>query len=292
MTAYQWAVSHLPSWGLVMTMLGLGLALKPVDFARILQSPHAVAVGLAAQIIGLPLVAAALILVFRPDPLLAMVLVGLAASPGGASSNALTLLAKGNLPLGVTLTAANSLVAFLTTPLIVTWGARLFGGGAVAVKLASSDIVSLVVLQVVAPIVAGLFLARWLRRYAEPIVYTGLGFIIVPTVLVGVSTIGGGPNALFWPSVVLCGLFNLLCTGVGYLAAVAARLDGPAQRTMMIETGIHNFGLFVVIASQVFGSLAMVRAGAPYLFWMLGTATGVVILNKMRSRKGGCAQAA
>lgn len=51
---------------------------------------------------------------------------------------------------------------------------------------------------------------------------------------------------------------------------------------MMIETGIHNFGLFVVIAGQVFGSVAMIKAGAPYLFWMLGTALAVVIANTVR----------
>lgn len=285
MTAYQWATANLPSAGLVLTMFGLGLALKTDDFARVARRPRAVAVGLAAQILGLPLVAAALILIFRPDPLLAMVLVGLSASPGGASSNALTLLAKGNLPLGVTLTAVNSLAAFVTTPLIVTWGARLFGGGAVEMTLAPSGIVLLLLAQVVAPVAAGLFLGRRLRAQAERIVYLGLFFIVVPTLLLGFRTVGGGGSALFWPSVALCGLFNIGCVAVGYLAAAGAGLDGSDRRTMMIETGIHNFGLFVVIAREVFGSVPMIQAGAPYLFWMLATAMIVVVLNARRSRR-------
>lgn len=216
MTAYQWITANLPSAGLVLTMFGLGLALSIDDFARVAREPRAVVVGLFAQIVGLPLVAAAIILAARPDPLLAMVLVALAASPGGASSNALTLLARGNLPLGVTLTAVNSLVAFATTPLIVTWGARWFGGGAAAMTLEPLGIVALLLGQVVLPILAGLFLARHLRRYAEPLVYFGLFLIIVPTLMLGIRTVGGGgASALFWPSVALCGLFNILCTGVG-----------------------------------------------------------------------------
>lgn len=283
MTVYQWATANLPSAGLILTMFGLGLALSVADFARIARHPKAVAVGLVAQIVGLPLVAAALILLFRPDPLLAMVLVALSASPGGASSNALTLLAKGNLPLGVTLTAINSLIAFLTTPLIVTWGARLFGGGSVEMTSAPSSIVLLLLGQVVVPILVGLSLSRFLRRWAERIVYLGLFFIIVPTLLLAFRTIGGGggTTSLFWSSVALCGLFNIGCTAVGYLAAAAARLDGPARRTMMIETGIHNFGLFVVISAEVFGSVAMIKAGAPYLLWMLATAIAVVSLNRI-----------
>src|SRR6056297_1231972 len=93
---------------LVLLMFSLGLDLRPRDFARVARRPRPVAIGLAAQLVGLPLVAVAVATAVGLPPVAAVGLVLLAACPGGASSNAFTMLARGDVALSVTLTAVTS----------------------------------------------------------------------------------------------------------------------------------------------------------------------------------------
>ena len=80
-------------------MFGLGLSLTPGDFARIGRRPKAVAVALACQLILLPLVCFGLVLAFNLPPVLAVGMMLLAASPGGATGVSRWQMAS---PAGVT----------------------------------------------------------------------------------------------------------------------------------------------------------------------------------------------
>lgn len=71
--------------GVIMFGLGLGLGLD--DFRRIARYPRAVVTGLVLQVGVLPWAALALALLFRLPPELAVGLMLLAASPGGATAN-------------------------------------------------------------------------------------------------------------------------------------------------------------------------------------------------------------
>lgn len=61
-------------------------------------------------------------------PELAVGLVLLAASPGGATANIYGHLANGDVALNITLTAVDSVLALLTLPLIVSWALARFMG--------------------------------------------------------------------------------------------------------------------------------------------------------------------
>jgi BASS family bile acid:Na+ symporter len=61
---------------------------------------------------------------FGLSPELAVGLMLLAASPGGATANLFSHLAKGDVALNITLTAVNSVLSLLTLPLIVNFVAR------------------------------------------------------------------------------------------------------------------------------------------------------------------------
>lgn len=66
---------------LAIIMFGLGLSLTVADFRRVARSPRAVVVALVLQVLVLPLVAFGLVLAFDVDPLLAVGVMLLAASP-------------------------------------------------------------------------------------------------------------------------------------------------------------------------------------------------------------------
>ena len=117
MTADPLLIIFLPA-ALGVIMLGLGLSLSLADFARVVQFPKPVLVGLVCQILLLPVVCFFIAKGFGLAPALAVGLMLLAASPGGTSANLYSHLAHGDVALNITLTAVNSVIAVLTMPLI------------------------------------------------------------------------------------------------------------------------------------------------------------------------------
>src|SRR5688572_7513867 len=92
-------------------MLGLGLSLTIADFKRVIAYPRAVAIGLGCQMLVLPFACLGIAHAFGLPPVLAVGLMLLAASPGGATANLFSHLAKGDVALNITLTAVNSVLS-------------------------------------------------------------------------------------------------------------------------------------------------------------------------------------
>lgn len=88
-TAASFAPQVTPLLGIV--MFGMGLTLKPVDFALVARRPLPVFIGVVAQFVIMPLVALLVVAVMDlPDAVAAgVILVGCA--PGGTSSNVVIL---------------------------------------------------------------------------------------------------------------------------------------------------------------------------------------------------------
>src|SRR6476620_10491620 len=107
-------------------MLGLGLSLTTADFRRVIVYPRAVVIGLTCQMLALPVVCFGIARAFALSPELAVGLMLLAASPGGATANLFSHLAKGDVALNITLTAVNSLLSLFTLPLIIQVSMSLF----------------------------------------------------------------------------------------------------------------------------------------------------------------------
>jgi len=274
--------------GLVLTMFGMGMTLRASDFARIIGSPWPVSVGLFAQLVGLPLVAFGLAAGLRLEPVVAMALIALAAAPGGASSNSLTFLSKGDVPLAISLSGLNSLASFITTPIVIGLGASMFGSSTVTIRLSPVETGLHILLTLVLPLVAGMAIhgarPNWAERLSKPAIYLGLLLIILPTLTLPFRG-GGGESGDWWRNFWLCGALNVGSLALGLLIASAARLNWAQRRTVMIEVGIQNFGLFIVISSVFFRNEAMAEAGTPYLFWMLGTGVAIVVVQRFMERR-------
>ncbi|HXX11211.1 MAG TPA: bile acid:sodium symporter [Burkholderiales bacterium] len=101
---------------LAMTIVGLELTVE--DLGRVLHYPVEVAAGVIGQVLTLPLIAAGLILLLHPEPAVAGGLILAAAAPQAMTSNYYCLLGRGNVALSVTLTAASSVLALASTPLV------------------------------------------------------------------------------------------------------------------------------------------------------------------------------
>lgn len=107
---------------LFIIMMGMGLSLVVDDFRRVLRYPKAVAIGLAIKLLVIPIITFGLLAVIPLEPELAVGFILLAACPGGATTNLITHLAKGDVALSITLTAIASVITVFTIPLLVNLG--------------------------------------------------------------------------------------------------------------------------------------------------------------------------
>ncbi|CAJ0557494.1 unnamed protein product, partial [Mesorhabditis spiculigera] len=110
---------------LAIIMFGLGLSLTVGDFARVAKAPKAVSIALICQLLLLPAAAFGLVTLFDLDPLLAVGMMLLAASPGGTTANLFSHLFRGDVALNVTLTAVNSVFAVVLIPVALGMWVRL-----------------------------------------------------------------------------------------------------------------------------------------------------------------------
>ena len=258
--------------GVIMFGLGLGLGLD--DFRRIARYPRAVITGLVLQIGVLPWAALALALLFRLPPELAVGLMLLAASPGGATANIYSHLARGDVALNITLTAVNSLLCLLTLPLILNLALEFFLGAGQYVPPPVRKIVEVAVI-IVLPVSLGMatraLAPAFAARMETPIRLLSvavLALLIVAAVAQAWSTLLG-----FIAVVGLaCLLFNLISMGVGYAAPRALKLPRRQAIAIAMEIGIHNGTLAIFIALNVLENPMMSVPAAVYSLLMFFTA--------------------
>lgn len=263
----------LPS-ALGVIMLGLGLALRLEDFKRVVVYPRAVAVGLGCQMLVLPAVCLGMAHLFRLPPELAVGLMLLAASPGGAVANLYSHLARGDVALNITLTAVNSVLSLVTLPLIVSFSLEHFLGASQAIPLQVDKVVQ-VVAVVLTPAVLGMIvrakrpqLADRLDRPVRILSALFLFGVILAAVIAERAKLGSslsqvGPAAL---------AFNLASMGIGYFVPRLARIERRQAVAIGMEIGLHNGTLAIAIALNVLGNATMSIPPAIYSLIMFFTA--------------------
>jgi BASS family bile acid:Na+ symporter len=247
-------------------MLGLGLSLTIADFARVVRFPKAVLVGLFAQTVVLVAIAYLLARLADLPPELAVGLMLLAASPGGATANIYSHLAHGDVALNITLTAVNSLLALATLPLIVDASLAHFLGQDQYVPPPTRKIVEVAAIIVV-PVVLGMALRAGLPRLAAALERPIRVFAVLVLAAVIMAAIVAEWERLpgFIAAVgAVCLAFNLLSMAIGYgLPRVLALPRGQAIAISM-EIGIHNGTLAIFIALNVLQNAAMSVPAAVY----------------------------
>ena len=256
-------------------MLGLGLGLTLDDFRRVARYPRAVLTGLVLQTAVLPWVALGLAVSFKLPPELAVGLMLLAASPGGATANIYSHLARGDVALNITLTAVNSVLCLVTLPLILNLSLAFFLGEGQYVPPPVQKIVEVMVI-ILLPVALGM-LARarapaFAARMEKPI---RLLSVLVLALLVVAAVAREWLTLLrFFASIgMACLLFNFASIGVGYLAPRALRLPRRQAIAIAMEIGIHNGTLAIFIALNVLEQPILSIPAAIYSLLMFFTAT-------------------
>ena len=158
---------------LALIMLGLGLGLTTKDFLRVINNPKDFTVGIVCQLILLPIVAYALVLMLRLPVEIAVGLMIIAAAPGGVTSNVLTKFANGDVALSISLTAIISLISIISVPFIVLTSASLLGVTDFSSDITMTGIALKMALVVSVPVIIGMII----RKFAENFISTNLNVI-------------------------------------------------------------------------------------------------------------------
>jgi BASS family bile acid:Na+ symporter len=239
---------------LAVIMVSLGMSLTLGDFRRVVEQPRGVAIGLLNLLVLSPLLAFAIAEAFNLDPVFAVGLVLLGASPGGILANLMTHFGRGDTALSITMTAISSVAAVVTVPLFLKLATHHFGAGQLDMSVNMVGVVARVLLITVVPLALGM----WLRvRRPEAVARIGPGLRRATAVLFAAAVIGviiaesdrvtDNLQALVLATLTL----NIAAMTMSFTIARLARLDNRQATAIAMELGIHNSTLAIAVGASI-----------------------------------------
>lgn len=241
---------------LAFIMFSLGLGLKGGDFSRVVKFPKAFGMGLFNQLILLPLIAFAIVIVFKPLPELAVGIMILALCPGGVTSNVLTRLSNGNTPLSISMTAIVSLISIVSVPIFVALSVNHFMG----VNGPEVDVTKLglqMFLVTAVPVGLGMLLTKTAPKLVEK-GSKGISRVALALFVFIIVAALAKNREVFFSNLPTLGpaliLLNVVLLAIGLLTAKVARLDVRDSSTIAIESGIQNGTLAIAVGALIAGS--------------------------------------
>ena len=264
-------VTKIAPIALALIMLGLGLGLTTKDFLRVINNPKDFTVGIVCQLILLPIVAYALVLILRLPVEIAVGLMIIAAAPGGVTSNVLTKFANGDVALSISLTAIISLISIISVPFIVLTSASLLGVTDFSSDITMTGIALKMALVVSVPVIIGMII----RKFAENFISTNLNVInritsvlfIIVFAAIWIEERENIFNYLAQAGIAVLILNVVMMTLAFYIAKFFATAV-PQRKCISLECGLQNGTLAVFVATQIFNDVAYMVPTAAYALIM------------------------
>lgn len=281
-------VQTLLPLALAFIMFYLGLTLVIGDFRQVARRPKALALGLVAQVLLVPLAGFAVADWSGLSPVMAVGLMVLAACPSGVSSGLLTHLARGDTALAISLTAVTSLATVLTLPLVVGASFQFFMASQLAVQLPVVAMVKGIFILTTLPVVLGMAL-RWRFAHAvlraEPLigkVTTTLFVLIVLNTFWDQRQVLLDNLPLLGPAVLV---LNLLILGGAHMLSKVSGLNRPDRIAIITECGLKNSALGIVVCLQWLQQPAMSAPSVVYALSMNVFALTFVVLMRKAAKQ-------
>lgn len=254
-------------------MLSLGLSLTPADFRRIFVFPRGVLIGLANLLVLSPMLAFGVAEAWGLSAVLAVGLVLLGSTPGGAMANLFTHLARGDTALSVTMTALSSIAAIVTVPLYLGLAIEFFDASSLSAEVSMPGIIGRVFAIALVPLGIGMTVrARrpdWVARNEGRARIAAVGALIA-VVLAAVASESETLRENFVEVAAAAFTLNVVAMGGSYAIARASRLDPRQATAIAMELGIHNSSVAIAIGTTV--SDALTIPAAVYSVFMFATA--------------------
>lgn len=255
---------------LAFMMMGLGLELTVKDFLRVGRYPKAIFLALFCQLVILTSIAFFICVVLDLEPLLAVGLMLLAASPGGPTANLLSYLFKGDVALNLTLTAINSVITTFTLPFIVNLSLHYFMQSDTAIGI-QADKFAYIFLIVFIPVCIGLLVRHYYPHHAlkcnRPMRLLSILFLIA-IFLYALFRERSNVVLYFVDVGIAVGIFCFSSMFIGYLVPHLAGLTERQSRACAFEIGIHNTAISITIAISVLSNTTIAIPAGVYSIFM------------------------
>ncbi len=248
---FCWVRGNTQAAILGIIMLTMGMTLTKNDFKILLSHPLHIAIGSLAQFSIMPLIAVGLSHALNLPREIAVGLILVGCCPGGVSSNIMSFLCKGDVAFSVGITSLSTLLAPITTPLLM-----LYLAGA-QVDVDAQGMFKSILLVTIMPICAGSIVNRlfagkaWFSEFKK--LLPGIAVIALACIVGGVVSAQGSRIAQTGILIFLAVfLHNSLGYILGYAIGLASKFSGPKRRTISLEVGMQNAGLATVLATNHF----------------------------------------
>jgi len=234
-------------------MFGMGAKLSLSELAGAGRNQRGLLAGLLAQMLWPPVLALGLSIALSLSPAWTMGLFLIALAPGSTLSALYTYLSKGNGALSILLTLLGTVLSIASVPLLLALMTNATTGEVAPLPYAA--VFWDTVFYLLAPLVVGMGVCRWLPLRAERISRWSVGFAVVLLVLIGFASLRSGRIELlgygFGPPMILMTFMALLIASVEIGCRAFLKNDQDALAVAM-TAGIRNSGLAMLVSQSVF----------------------------------------
>lgn len=247
-------------------VFAVSLDLTWEQLLRVIKRAKAPLIGLIAQFGILPAVAFVVGMYLIDVPSIALGLLLVTCCPGGALSNYLTGVARGNVATSISMTTVSTLFSIVLTPILFTVWASMNSsthGVLQDIRMDPHQVIMTLLLMLVIPVTAGMLLhakrpstanrIRGITRHIAGIVFA----IIVATII--------GSNFKSLTQLAQVALLPVLLTflisvGLGWGLGLLAGLMAADRRAVAIEVAFQNVALAIGLGITFFPSIAGIAA--------------------------------
>lgn len=248
-------------------MYGVSLGLSLENFKTVIRSPKPALTGVASQFLLLPFLTFVLVWVLDPHPALGLGMILVAACPGGNLSNFFSYVSKGNVALSISLTLLASCLSIVMTPInIEFWGGFLGKKQNLDIDISFFELMKTIVLIIGLPLALGMLTRFYFPTFSDKAqkIIKLISFIIL-LAIVGMAFFKNYELFLEYYQyiVLLVFIHNAVALSSGYYFSKWLNNTEHDNRTVMIETGIQNSGLGLVLIFNFFdgqGGMALITA--------------------------------
>lgn len=261
-----------PRIGLVVSFMvgflvfAVSLDLTWEKLQKVLKRPKAPSIGLVAQFGILPAIAFLTGLYLTDSPSIALGLLLVTCCPGGALSNYLTGVAKGDVATSISMTTISTLFSIVLTPALFAFWASKNPSTHEALEQISMDpqrVIMTLIIMLLIPVTAGMLIRAQRPITADRIrsgvrLIAGIVFIVIVAIIIG-------SNFKALTLLARTALFPVLLTfviavGLGWGVAWLAGLMAPERRAVAIEVAFQNVALAIGLGVAFFPTLGGIIA--------------------------------
>jgi len=285
--AYE-TIDFLISLAIFLISFTIGLSINFEEFKRIFKHPKKLLIGSTSQIILLPILAFLILLPFNLLPEIKIGIMILAACPGGATTNFITYLIKGNTSLSISLTGLNTIITLFSIPLITNFSLFYFLNDSASIHLSLLKTIIILLSTILIPCLIGVLIREYRESSAKKIeIYFKILSIIFLAIVFSIklfakNDLGGSgitfANILYVLPILL--IIHVASLFMGFFIPKLFKIDNKSSITTGIEVGSQNTSLAILVGGTLLGNNLIIIPALVYALFSFYTTLIFGILMK------------